>query len=204
MDRILETGQGLLDGRRFADVSVNEICIAADVSLSSFYARFESKERLLAVLHEQHIARRREQIHTVLAELLAPGPTLRAFLTQAATIYIAVQELDQPVVQTLRQEEIADPGLKDQLHQLDHTFLNAIADAALSLVPERQHEADLRRRMLFATEIVTLALKESIHSGRSLIPPLAIGDERIVDEIIDLWMLYAFAGAPPDRGADQG
>ena len=68
MDRILETGQALLDGRRFADVSINEICNTADVSLSSFYARFESKQRLLAVLHERHVANRKEQIDTVLAE----------------------------------------------------------------------------------------------------------------------------------------
>jgi AcrR family transcriptional regulator len=199
MDRILQTGQALLDGRRFADVSVNEICIAADVSLSSFYARFESKERLLAVLHEQHIARRREQIHTVLAELLEPGPTLRSFLTQAATIYIAVQELDQPVVQTLRQEELADHGLADRLHDLNTTFLTAVTDAALSLVPGAEHDAELRRRMLFATGVVALALSESIHTQQSLAPSLPVSDPHVVEEIIDLWMLYAFAGRPPDR-----
>jgi AcrR family transcriptional regulator len=199
MDRILETGQTLLDGRRFADVSVNEICIAAGVSLSSFYARFESKERLLAVLHDRHITQRRAQIHAVLTELLEPGPTLRSFLIQAATIYVAVQGLDQPMVQTLRQEQLADAGLADRLHDLNNTFLTAVTDAALSLVPGAEHDAELHRRMLFVTSVVALALSESIHTHQSLSPSLPVSDPQVIEEIIDLWMLYAFAGRPPDR-----
>ena len=199
MDRILETGQALLDGRRFADVSINEICNTADVSLSSFYARFESKQRLLAVLHERHVANRKEQIDTVLAELLAPGPSLRTFLTQAAAIYLAAHELDRPMVQTLRQEQMAYPGLANRLQELDNQFLAAVTDAAASLTPDV--DAELRRRMLFATRVVTLALRESVHTQVSLIANLPIADQRIVDETVDLWMLYAFAGAPPDRVA---
>ncbi|WP_421121596.1 TetR/AcrR family transcriptional regulator [Aquihabitans daechungensis] len=198
MDRILETGQALLDGRRFTDVSVNEICIAADVSLSSFYARFDSKERLLAVLHEQHVARRREQIGAVLAELLAPQPSLRTFLTQAATIYLAAHELDRPMVQTLRQEHLANPGLAARLEELNVEFRAAVTDAAMSLVPDA--DADLRRRARFATHVVSLALRESVHSAVPLLPNAPVADERIVDEVIDLWMLYVFSGHPPDRG----
>lgn len=204
MDRILATGQALLDGRRFADVSVNEICIAADVSPSSFYARFESKERLLVVLHEQHIAQRREQIQTVLDELLAPRPDVRSFLLQAAAIYLAVQEMDQPMVQTLRQEQLAVPGLADRLQSLDHEFLTAVTDAAASLVPGAVEDTELYRRMLFATSVVALALRESIHMSQSLIPTVPVADQRVVDEIIDLWMLYAFSGNPPDRPAPPG
>jgi AcrR family transcriptional regulator len=197
MDRILETGQALLDGRRFADVSINEICNTADVSLSSFYARFESKQRLLAVLHDRHIANRKEQIDAVLAEQLAPGPSLRTFLAQAAGIYVTAHELDRPMVQTLRQEQLAYPGLADRLQELDNQFLAAVTDAAASLTPDV--DAELRRRMLFATRVVTLALRESVHTQVSLIANLPIADQRIVDEAVDVWMLYAFEGAPPDR-----
>jgi AcrR family transcriptional regulator len=199
MDRILATGQELLDGRRFTDVSVNEICNAADVSLSSFYARFESKQRLLAVLHERHIARRRAQIDEIIAELLAPGPTLRDFLTQAASIYLAAHEMDRPMVQTLRQEQLAYPGLADRLQALDHEFRSTVVHAAASLVPGC--DAEVRRRMHFATHVVTLALRESVHTGVTLLTNVPISDERVVNESIDLWMLYAFSGAPPDRGA---
>jgi len=197
MDRILATGQDLLDGRRFTDVSVNEICNAAEVSLSSFYARFESKQRLLAVLHDRHIARRREQIHAVITDLLEPKPPLRAFLTQAAAIYLAAHEADRPMVQTLRQEQLADPGLADRLHALNNEFATAVTHAAASLVPDA--DAELRRRMLFATRIVAIALRESVHTAASLVENLPIADPRIVDQTIDLWMLYAFDGAPPDR-----
>lgn len=205
MDRILETGQALLDGRRFADVSVNEICIAADVSLSSFYARFDSKERLLAVLHDRHIDRRREQIQAVIDELLAPGPTLRSFLTQAASIYIAVQQLDRPMVQTFHQEELADGGLADRLQALNGTFLSAVTRAAASLVPGAEQDTGLQGRMRFATGVATLALRESIHSGQVLIPNRPVDDPRVAEAIIDLWMLYVFSGRPPDRSTtDEG
>ncbi len=202
MDRILETGQALLDGRRFTDVSVNEICNTADVSLSSFYARFESKQRLLAVLHERHIARRREQIDAVLANLLAPAPTLRTFLTQAATIYIAAHELDQPMVQTLRQEQLSYAGLADRLRQLDTEFLTSVTNAAASLVPDA--DARLYRRMLLASRVTALALRESVHTEVPLVQNLPVADSRIVDEVIDLWMLYVFSGNPPDHDGALG
>jgi AcrR family transcriptional regulator len=180
-------------------VSVNEICIAADVSLSSFYARFDSKERLLAVLHERHVGQRRELIQGVLDDLLAAGPTLRSFLVQAATIYVAVHKLDRPAVQTLRLEQLADPGLAGRLNDLNQTFLVAVTDAAASLVPGAELDAELRRRMRFATAVVSLALRESIQTGQSLIDNVPVDDPRIVDEAIDVWMLYAFAGSPPDQ-----
>lgn len=204
MDRILETGQALLDGRRFADVSVNEICIAADVSLSSFYARFESKERLLAVLHDRHVEQRRQMTQTVIDELLAAGPTLRSFLIQAATIYAAVHELDQPMVQSLRQEELADVGLANRQHDLNQVFLLAVTHAAAGLVPGGERDNALKRRMMFATGLTTLALRESIHARQPLIANTPVADPRIIEEVIDLWMLYVFDGHPPDRQATDG
>ena len=49
-DRILEAAEGVFAKHRYADVSLRQLIAAAGVSTTAFYARFESKEAVMAAL----------------------------------------------------------------------------------------------------------------------------------------------------------
>ena len=49
-DRILEVGEALFARRGYAAVSLRQLIAAAGISTTAFYARFESKEQVLAAL----------------------------------------------------------------------------------------------------------------------------------------------------------
>lgn len=61
MERIIDAASPLLDERRFNDVSVDDIINRADVSRSSFSARFDNKEALLSVLFDRYADRVRSE-----------------------------------------------------------------------------------------------------------------------------------------------
>ena len=57
-ERIVVTAQEMMDGRDWATVTVEDLCLAADVSPSSFYRRFRSKDALLDVVHQRWLDQR--------------------------------------------------------------------------------------------------------------------------------------------------
>lgn len=52
-ERIVTAAEELLDGRDWASITIEEVCHAAEVSPSSFYGRFRSKDALLDTVHER-------------------------------------------------------------------------------------------------------------------------------------------------------
>ncbi len=70
VERILVATDGLMSTRPFKELTVQDICLAADVSPSSFYARFATKEHVLIALFELHSDRARSEAEAVLAEVV--------------------------------------------------------------------------------------------------------------------------------------
>jgi len=56
-ERLLEAAEALSAERAFADISVQDICDRAELSVGAFYRRFKSKDGLLQVLHERYTER---------------------------------------------------------------------------------------------------------------------------------------------------
>jgi AcrR family transcriptional regulator len=56
-ERLLAAAEALLLELPFDEVSVNDICVRAGLSVGAFYRRFESREGLLQVLHENYTER---------------------------------------------------------------------------------------------------------------------------------------------------
>jgi AcrR family transcriptional regulator len=190
LERILAATEGLLDGRAFSDISVLEICTTADVSASSFYARFDSKERLLALLHQRHLEKQREKLETAMAQLMATDLGVRDLLTLAATAYLTAHLEEVPLIQTLRRSEVDDPSLADNRRSLDLQGVRAVTEALLSRMPDANDW--LRRRILFATRGACATLQESVQ------PPYIFGEDLRLDpvttvrETVDMWMAYVF------------
>jgi AcrR family transcriptional regulator len=56
-EKLLEAAEAEIVEKSFDEVSVNEICDRAGLSIGAFYRRFESKDGLLQVLHERYAER---------------------------------------------------------------------------------------------------------------------------------------------------
>ena len=198
LERILAATEGLLDGRAFSDISVLEICTTADVSASSFYARFDSKERLLALLHQRHLEKQRAKLEVAMTQLMAMDLGVRDLLTLAATAYLNAHLEEVPLIQTLRRSEVDDPSLADNRRSLDLLAVRAVTEALLSRMPDANEW--LRRRILFATRGACATLQESVQ------PPYIFGEDLRLDpvttvrETVDMWMAYvSLEGEPTVR-----
>lgn len=67
LDRILHAAEALLETRPFAEISIEEVLLEADVSRSSFYARLPHKDALLPELLQRYIERARETLSDTIA-----------------------------------------------------------------------------------------------------------------------------------------
>ena len=72
-ERIVEAAQEMLDGRDWSTITVEELCIGADVSPSSFYRRFRSKDDLLDEVHGRWLDERREAAQFLADSLDGPA-----------------------------------------------------------------------------------------------------------------------------------
>ncbi|MSY79560.1 MAG: TetR family transcriptional regulator, partial [Actinobacteria bacterium] len=73
VERILLATEQLMIGQRFNDLTVQDICLAADVSASSFYARFAAREDVLIALFDLHAEQAREEAAQGIADVMARG-----------------------------------------------------------------------------------------------------------------------------------
>lgn len=80
-DRILRVARAAFIDRGFAEVSVQEIADAAQLTKAAIYYHFKDKQELLEAVVITEMAR----IYRGVAEQLAPGPPLRAQLERVAT-----------------------------------------------------------------------------------------------------------------------
>lgn len=69
LTRILNATEDLLKDRHFDDLAISEIAAHAQMSVGNFYARFRTKDALLAVLHERYEKERAEQLGAVMKAL---------------------------------------------------------------------------------------------------------------------------------------
>lgn len=188
LDRILEATEVLLDGRGFNEISVLEICTAADVSASSFYARFDSKERLLAVLHQRHLDERREQVREAIPALLATDLDVRGLMEVAATAYVSAHIDEAPLVQTLRRAELDDSSLADNRRALDRFAVEAVAEALMTRMPDADEW--LRRRIAFATRCACAALQDAVLPPFTFAEDVSLDVEATVRETVEMWSRY--------------
>lgn len=77
--RLIGAGVDLLATCDFADLSIERICAQADVTVGSFYARFDGRDAYLAALQRVVFEQARQQIEAVYARDL-PTDTLESFL----------------------------------------------------------------------------------------------------------------------------
>lgn len=86
--RLIGAGVELLDTNDFADLSIELVCATAEVTVGSFYARFDSRDAYLVALQRLVFEQARQQIEAVYAGAL-PGDSLDNLLAYIVRATIA-------------------------------------------------------------------------------------------------------------------
>lgn len=88
-ERIVESTEAMLDGRDWDTITVEDVCLAAEVSPSSFYRRFRSKDALLDEIHRRWMEDRRAMSRLLVEAMPWDEMTLEDILVTIAKLYIA-------------------------------------------------------------------------------------------------------------------
>ena len=199
-DRILDEANKLLDGRDFEDIPLTEICEAAGVSQSSFYARFADKQSLLLCLHERHLERR-----LALARTVSERSDWRQLpLTQIARVWLRIYLQDRLAnagfLRSMMLAQLRDPSISRRGSEVDTIVSRMIEDYVCECIGEDTEER--RSRIRFATHAAVATLVDAVTPPRSFATQLGLSEEEVIDRTAAIWL--AAIGADEVAGAATG
>ena len=128
IEAIVAATTRLAEDREFDELSVLDICIEADVSISSFYLRFPSKEALLADIHSKYLADFRESLWERLSTVDFATPDHVAVVGDVVRKYMTLRVDYANRFRTMALAEQQHPRLADERRHADRVAIDALAD----------------------------------------------------------------------------
>ncbi len=193
VERILAAVEQLIERREFADVSVLEICEVAEVSTSSFYARFSSKEALHSAMFERVIDSARRELEDVVTEMLReplePVVVIRTVLSH-------VVQFVRRHASLLRSIE-RDPVLVER-----YWLLTSDTSDELAVVLETLYGVDdpaFRRRLQLGVRVCGSTVLRAVGAPVQFGDRLGLTDAELVDELGDMLAAYLDVAASRSR-----
>ena len=113
-NRILSAASSLVASKTFDEVTMNELCLTASVSSSSFYARFHSKEEVILALFELHSQQARANATVALREIDARQGSGEEKVRALLRSYMRFVRRNRPVMVSI----FAEPSLIDRYFRL--------------------------------------------------------------------------------------
>jgi AcrR family transcriptional regulator len=174
----------LLNDKPFPDISVAEIVEAAGVSIGGFYARYASKEALLAMVElsilEEFAARAQEK-------LAAPGTSVEEIAHAYASLLVSnFRTYRAEILQILRYAQ-NNAASQEQLRQ----FNLSVHDRMRELLRGAASDRTVNMALFFASA----SAREAILMRNIRMYPVELTDDELVVEIA-----AAFAGYVGNRG----
>lgn len=186
-ERILDTTERLLLNRRFEEITTNDLCIEANVSSSSLYARFPSKDAILLALIQRYRDRIDESVERA-AELLVP-------LSSPDDLHGVLRSVLREVIEFARdndhlERELAAHALtRDQVTRIygsNDVIELAVQRLELSGVLSR---AQLRRTE-FAIRAAAAIVHRAVGSDLRFTDMMAMSDGELIDEVAAMIAAY--------------
>jgi len=191
LERIIEAAESLLEGRPFTDVSVDDIINQADVSRSSFYARFDNKEALLPVLFDRYA----DRVRAALAEALEVGAA-------AIPPRLVIEQLIVSYLQFVRHFQVETSTFESTpLGTVQQDLTTHVVEAAVRLYLksiDRSDDRELAVRVEFATRAIAAVLLRAVGPPQGFAVGMGLDDARLVAELTTMASSYldVVAGTP--------
>lgn len=160
LNRILDATEELLRDKHFDDLTISEIAARAQMSVGNFYARFKTKDALLAVLHERYEKERAEQLSAVMEALT--GATLEQRINAVVSAVVSIFEARKGVLRSFIMISWRRP---EAMSDLSRTRLGGLyqqfADLLLGAKNEIDH-ADPRAAVSFIIGVAIASCRETL------------------------------------------
>jgi AcrR family transcriptional regulator len=178
----------MLHERRFDEISTTDICNEAEVSTSSLYARFQSKDAILLALIERHGERLLESIEFVGEQLAEQDPIdlpelVRALVAEAVYFAHAYDHLEVAAR--------AHPDARVRLQEVNERPTVWILERTGQLLPDAS--PSLRRRLEFGVRAAASVAHRAVGGNVRFVDHMDMGDDELIDEISRLTLAYVDA-----------
>lgn len=192
-ERIVDAAMELCEGRDFATMSVADVYERADVSPSSFYARFKKKDALLAVLHERHLELMFSAMADGMAEVDWGALTLEELVVTFSELFLAMGREHKDFIRTMQRSEIDRVGLMDRRIAFERASFDLMVDLLTERFPEIDQATTIRMRVAWSS--LVSALREML-TPLNPIEVVGLGEPRHLAELGRQFQTYT--GLPND------
>ncbi len=160
VDRIIEVTSRLCAGREFDELSVLEICIEADISVSSFYVRFPAKDDLLRAMHARYL----DEFHVELARRAEridwTGSDIERLAAVAVREYLGARTEFEARFRTMMLAEERHPDLARARQRSDRIAFDTIADLFAGRYADPDAAAQAREEIGFLARVVVAVTQD--------------------------------------------
>jgi len=146
-----------LDGRDWDTLTVEDICLAADVSPSSFYRRFSTKDALLDEVHERWLRSRRDAAMSLANRSSWSELPQDELLNAICRGYLADRARSSARSLSMFRVQVSNPRLASARQRTDREILAAVVKP-LALLVDRD-ETDVAFALLTLSAAVLAAIQ---------------------------------------------
>ena len=201
-DRLLAAVVELIhSGRDVASLSVNEICIEADVSASSMYNLYSSKEELLADVHSRYLEDVRTSVLSTAAEKDWSTLEPREFVRSVIDLVLQFVREREDEIMTMSQLRRTSPSLNSE-HLRNEREVTSLARNLLADALGRADDEETLRRLDLMIHVTISAVQRSRHSHRPIENLLAMDTSEFIDRLADMVLAYVASEESVPRASD--
>jgi AcrR family transcriptional regulator len=202
VERILRAADELVAQRPFREITVQDLCLAAEVSSSSFYARFPAKEDVLLALFDLHSREAREDVASAIGEVVDRSGSIDEVTRALLVTYLRFVRRNGAVMSSI----FDDPGLISRYLALGTEITDDLGELLGQLFGTEDRA--FRQRAVFAARVagavVQRALGVPTHFGeRSYFGErMGLSDDELLDELTAMLTPYLRTAADAAAGRD--
>lgn len=190
LDAIIAATTRLTEQREFDELSVLDICVEADVSISSFYHRFRSKDALLEEVHVRYLADVRESLWLRLGEVDWQTEDHQALIAEVVSEYVQLRLDYARRFRTMALAEQRHPELAAARQLADQVAIDALAELFAARFDEGTTRSTIEQRVTFITRVVVLVAQDLSALGRTFSLAGGDSDAALVDRLVELVVAY--------------
>ena len=184
VDRILAAADALVAQRPFSEIAVLDICVEADVSTSSFYARFASKDAVLSALFERHTDVARAQLGEAVAAALSGDADARQVVKLVLSHFVGFVRANEPLMRSIYDA----PTLNERYWVLTTEASDALCELLRTVYGV--DDPAFRRRLELGVRVAGAAVQRAVGLPMSFGERIGMTDEELVEELGQMLAAY--------------
>lgn len=189
-ERLLATVERLLvEGRDVNVLTVNEICVEADVGPSSLYNLYASKDDLLVDVHRRFTDRVRDHVRRVAASADWASLDPREIVVAVLGHYLDFLRDEEPLVSSMVALRRSSVALADE-HLRNEMDNHALARELVLAATGREGDEELGRRVDLVMLVAVASVQRSFTSHQPVENLLGMDREEFLERLADMIVAY--------------